>query len=63
MKWAIFSDEPGKTEVPCHSRSATKMTPLCSKALRAEHMPKFFNPSAAIVTSPYKGNILELGVK
>jgi hypothetical protein len=48
-----------RTEVPCHSRCGTiKITP-CSKALSAEHRPKFCSPSPAMVTSPYKWNILE----
>jgi hypothetical protein len=32
-----------KTEVPCHSRYGTIKIPPCSKALSAEHRPKFRN--------------------
>jgi hypothetical protein len=53
-KWGGLSDETGKTEVLCHSRCGTIKIPLCSKALSAEHRPKFCSPSPAVVTSPYK---------
>jgi hypothetical protein len=35
------------------------MIPFGSKALSAEHRPKFCSPSPAMVTSPYKWNILK----
>jgi hypothetical protein len=44
-------DETGKTEVARHSRCGTIKIPSCSKALRAEHSPKFCSPSLAMVTS------------
>jgi hypothetical protein len=53
----------GKTEAPCHSRCGTIKIPICSKALSAEHRPKFCCPSPVMVTSPYKLNILERDVK
>jgi hypothetical protein len=56
-------DETGETEVPCHSRCGTIKIPPCSKALSAEHGPKFCSPSPAMVTSPYKWNILERDIK
>jgi hypothetical protein len=59
----VPSNETGKTEVPRHSRCGTIKIPPCSKALSAEHRPKFCSPSPAIVTSPYKRNILERDVK
>jgi hypothetical protein len=49
-------NETGKTEVPCHSRCCTIKIPPCSKALSAEHRPKFCSPSPAMVTTPYKKN-------
>jgi hypothetical protein len=39
------------------------MIPPCSKALRANHRPKFYSPSLAMVMSPYKGKILEWDIK
>jgi hypothetical protein len=48
------SDETGKIEAPCHSRCDMIKIPPCSKALSAEHRPKFCSPSPAMVTSPYK---------
>jgi hypothetical protein len=48
------SDETGKTEVPSHSRCGTIKIPPCSKALSAEHRPKFCSPSPAMVTSSYE---------
>jgi hypothetical protein len=48
------SDETVKTEVLCHSRCGTIKIPPCSKALSAEHRPKFCSPTPAMVTSPYK---------
>jgi hypothetical protein len=45
------------------SRSrVTIKTPPCSKALNAEHRPKFCSPSPATVTSSYKWKILEWDV-
>jgi hypothetical protein len=61
--WGGPSDETGKTEVSCHSRSGTIKIPPCSKALSAEHMPKFCSPSPAMVTSSCKWKILERDVK
>jgi hypothetical protein len=53
-EWGGPSDETGKTEAPCHSRCGTiKISPR-SKALSAEHRPKFCSPSPAMVTSTYK---------
>jgi hypothetical protein len=52
--WGSLSDETGKTEVPSHSKCGTIKIPPCSKALIAEHRPKFCSLSPAIVTSPYK---------
>jgi hypothetical protein len=40
----------GKSEAPCHSRRGTIKIPPCSKALNAEHRPKFCSPSALMVT-------------
>jgi hypothetical protein len=40
-----------------------QVIPPCSKALSAEHRPKFCSPSPAMVTSTYKWNILERDVK
>jgi hypothetical protein len=48
-----FSEDTGKTEVPCHSRCGTIKIYPCSKALRAEHRPTFCSPSPVIVKSPY----------
>jgi hypothetical protein len=31
----------GKNEAPCHNRCGTIKIPPCSKALSAEHRPKF----------------------
>jgi hypothetical protein len=39
-----------KAEVPCHSRCGTIKIPPCSKALSAEHRPKFCNPLPAMMT-------------
>jgi hypothetical protein len=61
--WGGPSDETGKTEVLCHSRCGTIKIPFCSKALSAEHRPKFYSPSPAMVTSPCKWKILERDVK
>jgi hypothetical protein len=58
-EWGGPSEETGKTEVPCHSRCGTIKIPPCSKALSAEHGAEFCSPSPAMVTSPYKWNILE----
>jgi hypothetical protein len=48
------SDETGKTEVLCHSRCGTIKIPPCSKALSAEHRPKFCSPSHAMVAVSMK---------
>jgi hypothetical protein len=44
-------------------RCGTIKIPPCSKALSADHKPKFCSPSPAMVTSPYKWKILERDVK
>jgi hypothetical protein len=56
-------DETGKTEVPCHSRCGTRKIPPCSKALSAEHRPKFCSLSPVMVTFTHKWKILERDVK
>jgi hypothetical protein len=38
------SDGTGKTEVPCLKRCGTIKIPPSSKALSAEHRPKFLQP-------------------
>jgi hypothetical protein len=48
-EWGGPSDETGKTEVPCHSRCGTIKILPCSRALRAEHRPKFCSLSPAMV--------------
>jgi hypothetical protein len=63
VEWDGPSEETGKTEALFYSRCDTIKIPLCSKALRAEHRPEFCSPSPAMVTSPYKLNILERDVK
>jgi hypothetical protein len=55
--------ETRKTEMPCHSRCGTIKNAPCSKALSAEHRPKFWNPSPVTVTSPHMWNIFEPDVK
>jgi hypothetical protein len=47
-------DETGKTEALCQGRCGTIKIPPCSKALSAEHRPKFCSPSPAMVTPSYK---------
>jgi hypothetical protein len=42
-EWGGPSDENGTTEALCHSRCCTIKIPLCSKALSAEHKPKFLD--------------------
>jgi hypothetical protein len=42
LNGAVLRMRPKKTEAPCHSRCGTIKIPPCSKALRAEHRPKFF---------------------
>jgi hypothetical protein len=54
-----LSGETGKTEASCHSRCGTIKIPPCSKALSAEHRPKFCSSSPVMVTYPYKWNFLE----
>jgi hypothetical protein len=49
---SLASRKTMKTEVPCHSRYGTIKIPSRSKALSAEHRPKFCSPSLAMVTSP-----------
>jgi hypothetical protein len=49
-----------------HKRCGTIKIPPCSKALSAEHRPKFCSPSLVFVmwlTSPYELKILERDVK
>ena len=58
-----FGWDRKKTEVPCHSRCGTIKIPPCSKSLSTEHRPKFCSLSPAMVTSPYKWNILDRDVK
>jgi hypothetical protein len=62
-EWGGPSDETWKTEAPCHIWCGTIKIPPCSKALSAEHRPKFCSPSPAMVTSPYKWKILVRDVK
>jgi hypothetical protein len=38
----------------CQSRCDTIKIPPTSKALNAEHRPKFYSPISAVVTSPYE---------
>jgi hypothetical protein len=52
------SDKTGKTETPCHSRYGTIKIPPCSKALSADHRPKFFSSSPAMVASPYNVKLI-----
>jgi hypothetical protein len=40
-EWGSPSDETRKAEAPYHSRCGTIKIPPCSKALSAEHRPKF----------------------
>jgi hypothetical protein len=40
-EWGSPSDETGKTEALCHSKCGTIKIPPSSKALSAEHRPKF----------------------
>jgi hypothetical protein len=54
---------PEKTEAPYHSRCGTIKIPAYSKALSAEHRPRFCSPSPVMVTSPYEWKILEWDVK
>jgi hypothetical protein len=61
--YACPSDETGKTEVPCRSRCDTIKIPPCSKALSAEHRPRFCSTSPEMVTYSYKWKILERDVK
>jgi hypothetical protein len=46
----VSQDETGKPEALCHSRCGTINIPPSSKALSAEHMPKFCSPSSVMVT-------------
>ena len=48
---ASLSDETVKTEVPCRSRCGMIKIPPCSKALSAEHGPKFAAQSPVMVTA------------
>jgi hypothetical protein len=48
---AGLSDETIKTEVSCCSRCGMIKTPPCSKALSAEHRPKFAALSPVMVTA------------
>jgi hypothetical protein len=72
-KWGGHLDETRKTKVPCNEKTevpcgrvtagvAINISP-CSKALSAEHRPKFCSPSLVIEMSPYKWKILERDVK
>jgi hypothetical protein len=53
LNGAVLRMRPEKTEVPCHSRCGTIKIPPCSKALSAEHTPKFCSPSLVMVTTLY----------
>jgi hypothetical protein len=53
-KWGGPSDVTGKTEALCHRRCGKIKIPQCSKALSAQHGPKFCSLSTAMVTFPYK---------
>jgi hypothetical protein len=48
---AGLSDETVKTEAPCRSRCGTIKIPPCSKALSAEHRPKFAALLPVMVTA------------
>jgi hypothetical protein len=48
---AGLSDETVKTEVPCRSKCGMIKIPSCSKALSAEHRPKFAALSSTMVTA------------
>jgi hypothetical protein len=48
------SDETGKTEVLCRIRFGMIKIPPSSKVMKAEHRPKFYSPSPAVVKSPCK---------
>jgi hypothetical protein len=61
MGWSFRWDR--KTEALRHCRCDTIKIPPCSKALSAEHRPEFCSPSTAMVTCPYKWDILEWDVK
>jgi hypothetical protein len=54
LNGGVPSDETGKTEEPCRSECGTIKIPPNSKALSAEHTPKFCIPPPAMGTSPYK---------
>jgi hypothetical protein len=60
MGWSFGWDR--KTEVLFHNRFGTIKIPPCSKALSAKNRPKFYSPSPAMVTSPYKWNNLKRDV-
>jgi hypothetical protein len=47
----------------CPGQCGTIKIPPCSKAMSAEHRPKFCSSSPAMVTFPYKWKILERDVK
>jgi hypothetical protein len=58
-EWGDLSDETGKIEAPRHTMWGTINIPPCSKALSAEHRPKFCSPSPVMITSPHEWKILE----
>jgi hypothetical protein len=47
----VFRMRPYKRKVPCRSRCGTIKIPPFSKALSAEHRPKFAALSPAMVTA------------
>jgi hypothetical protein len=51
---AVLRMRPEKPRSRVTARCGTIKIPPCSKALSAEHKPKFCSPSPAMVTSPYK---------
>jgi hypothetical protein len=58
LNGAVLQIRPGKPR-PHIRRCGTILIPFCSKALCAEHRPRFCSPLTLMVTSPYKLKILE----
>jgi hypothetical protein len=56
-------DESRKAKGPVSQQLWHDKIPSCSKALSAEHRPKFWSPSPAMMTSPHKWKNLEQDVK
>jgi hypothetical protein len=48
-----LSDETGKNKGPVSQQVWHDRDPSSSKALSAEHRPKFYSTSPAMMTSPY----------